>query len=74
MAFQVVPKHSACIPGAVGAAKVAILTDHRNMVRFKSAEDESFRRVNGEISIMLKKAVQKTEGNREELASSKNSG
>ena len=67
MAFQVVPKHSACISGAVGAAKVAILSDHHNMVKFKDAEDEGFRRVNGELSIMLKKAVRKMEENREEL-------
>ena len=74
MRLQVVPKHSACIPGAVGAAKVAILSDHRNMVRFKSAEDEGFRRVNGQISIMLKKAVRKMEGNKEEMASGEHSG
>ena len=76
MTFQVVPKHSACISGAVGAAKVAILSDHHNMVKFKDAEDEGFRRVNGELSIMLKKAVRKMEENREELrvASSEHSG
>ena len=73
MAFQVVPKHSACISGAVGAAKVAILSDHHNMVKFKDAEDEGFRRVNGELSIMLK-AVRKMEENREELASGSHSG
>ena len=67
MAFQVVPKHSACISGAVGAAKVAILSDHHNMVKFKNAEDEGFRRVNGELSIMLKKAVRMREENREDL-------
>ena len=72
--FQVVPKHSACISGAVGAAKVAILSDHHNMVKFKGADDEGFRRVNGELSIMLKKAVRKMEDNREELASSEHSG
>ena len=76
MAFQVVPKHSACISGAVGAAKVAILSDHHNMVKFKNAEDEGFRRVNGELSIMLKKAVRMMEENREELpvASGSHSG
>ena len=76
MTFQVVPKHSACISGAVGAAKVAILSDHQNMVKFKDAEDEGFRRVNGELSIMLKKAVRKMEENREELpaASGEHSG
>ena len=67
MTFQVVPKHSACISGAVGAAKVAILSDHHNIVKFKDEADEGFRRVNGELSIMLKKAVQKMKDNREEL-------
>ena len=67
MAFQVVPKLSACISGAVGAAKVAILSDHQNLVKFKDAEDEGFRRVNGELSIMLKRAVRKMEENHEEL-------
>ena len=62
------PKHSACIPGAVGAAKISILSDHTNMVKFKSAEDEGFRKVNGELSIMLKKALRKIEENWEELA------
>ena len=74
MAFQVVPKHSACISGAVGAAKVAILSDHHNMVKFRGAEDEGFRRVNGELSIMLKKAVQKMEESWGELASDEYSG
>ena len=76
MTFQVVPKYSACISGAVGAAKVAILSDHHNMVKFKDAEDEGFRRVNGELSIMLKKAVRKMEESREELpvASGEHSG
>ena len=73
MASQVVPKHSACISGAVGAAKVAILSDHHNMVRFKDAEDEGFRRVNGELSIMLKKAMRKMEENREELPAASDS-
>ena len=76
LVFQVVPKHSACISGAVGAAKIAIFSDHRNMVKFKDAEDEGFRRVNGELSIMLKKAVRNMEENREELpaASGSHSG
>ena len=76
MAFQVVPKHSACIPGSLGAAKIAILSDHTNMVKFQSAEDEGFRKVSVELSIMLKKAPQKIEQNwaREELASAGHSG
>ena len=73
MVSQVVPKHSACISGAVGAARIAILSDHHNMVKFRSPEDEGFRRVNGELSIMLKKAVRKMKEN-QEFASGENLG
>ena len=72
--FQIVPKHSACIPGAVGAAKIAIFSDHTNMVKFTGAQDDGFRKVSGELSIMLKKAPQIIEANWEELGSVKNSG
>ena len=74
MTLQVVPKHSACIPGAVGAAKIAILSDHTNIVKFKSAEDPGFRKVNGELSIMLSKALRKIEQNWKELANAERSG
>ena len=74
MAFQVIPKHSACIPGALDAAKISIVSDHTNMVKFKSAEDAGFRKVNGELSLMLKKALRKIEQNWEELARAENSG
>ena len=72
--FQVVPKHSACIPGAAGAARIAIFSDHTNMVKFESVEDDGFRKVYGELSIMLEKAPQKIEENWEELASVEHSG
>ena len=71
---KVVPKHSACIPGALGAAKIAILTDHTNMVKFRDADDEGFRKVHGELSIMLKKALPKIEQNWEEQARAEHSG
>ena len=71
---QVVPKHSACIPGAAGAARIAIPSDHTNIVKFQDTEDEGFRKVYGELSTMLKKAVRKIEGNWKELADAKHSG
>ena len=74
MTSQVVPKHSACIPGAAGAARIAIPSDHTNIVKSQDAEDEGFRKVYGELSIMLKKAVRKIEGNWKELADAKHSG
>ena len=71
---QVVPKHSACIPGALGTAKIAISSDHTNMVKFKDVDDEGFRKVHAELSIMLKKALPKIEQNWEEQARAENSG
>ena len=69
-----VPKHSACIPGAVGAAKISISGDHINMVKFKGASDDGFRKVYGELSIMLNKALPKIEENWAEFESNKHSG
>ena len=77
ISFQVVPKHSACIPGAMDAAKIAISSDHTNMVKFGSAEDDGFRKVSGELCIMMKNAVRKIEENWaqwDESASVKQSG
>ena len=74
ISFQVVPKHSACIPGAVGAAKIALASDHTSMAKFESAEDEGFRKVYVELSIMLKKALRKINENWEGLESVKHSG
>ena len=67
ISFQVVPKHSACIPGAAGTAKIAIHSDHTNMVKFKCAEDDGFRKVYEELSIMFKKSLRKIEENWKEL-------
>ena len=74
ISFQVVPKHSACVPGAVGAANIALVSDHTNMAKFESEEDEGFRKVYGQLSIMLKKARRKIEENWERLESVKHSG
>ena len=74
ISFQVVPKHSACIPGAVGAAKIALASDHTNMARFEGAEDEGFRKVYAELSIMLEKALWKVTENWEGLEGVKHSG
>ena len=74
---QVVPKHSACIPGSMDAAKIAISSDHTNMVKFKSVEDDGFRKVSGELCIMIKNALRKIEENWvqwEQLENVKHSG
>ena len=58
----------------MGAAKISIFSDHTNMVKFKGTDDDGFRKVYGELSIMLSKALQKIEKNWEELESVKHSG
>ena len=58
----------------MGAAKISIFSDHTNMVKFKSAEDDGFRKVYGELSIMLNKALRKIEKNWEESEGVKHSG
>ena len=59
------------------AAKIAISSDHTNMVKFKSAEVDGFRKVSGELCIMMKSALRKIEekwAQWDELASVKQSG
>ena len=58
----------------MGAAKISISGDHINMVKFKGASDDGFRKVYGELSIMLDKASQKIGENWVEFANSKHSG
>ena len=55
-------------------ARIAIFSDHINMVRFENADDDGFRKVYGELSIMLPKALQKVKENWGELTSVKHSG
>ena len=55
-------------------ARIAIFSDHNNMVRFERADDDGFRKVYGELSIMLPKALQKVKENWGELTSVKHSG
>ncbi|KAI5839105.1 hypothetical protein DFP73DRAFT_502168 [Morchella snyderi] len=53
---MVVPKASAVVPGTTNAEVIAIHSDHDEMVKFKSAEDDGFRRVAACISLMFEKA------------------
>lgn len=57
------PKHSACVPGAVNAAPIVIFDNHRDMVRYKNAEDDGFRKVYGVLYVMLEKAEKKIDEN-----------
>lgn len=60
--YQVVPKYSAYL-GLSDAGVMAINAGHRDMVRYRSAEDEGFERVSGTLRIMLKKAPEKINEN-----------
>lgn len=73
ISFQVVPRRSACIPGALGSARIAIPSDHTNMVEFKSTDDDDFRK-EGVISETLKKASRKIGENWEELERAEHPG
>lgn len=65
------PKHSACVPGAIDAATIAIFDDHLGMVRFEDEESDGFKKVGGVLFIMLKKAGPKIDQNWQEWDSIK---
>ena len=48
------------------AAKIAIFDDHINMVKFKNAEEDGFKKVCGTLHIMLQEASQKVDKHWEE--------
>lgn len=50
----VVPKASAVVPGAANAEPIAMTKDHRGMISFDSAEDESYQRLRRHIESLAK--------------------
>ncbi|CCX33417.1 Similar to Nephrocystin-3; acc. no. Q6AZT7 [Pyronema omphalodes CBS 100304] len=54
--LHVVPKDSACLPGTINADTISIYADHRDMVRYRDAADDGFRKVADTIQAMLEKA------------------
>ncbi|KAH0611238.1 uncharacterized protein H6S33_011665 [Morchella sextelata] len=56
----IVPKFSAVIPGAINAEEIGINRNHREMVKFRSAEDEAFRKVYLTINLMMSSALPHT--------------
>lgn len=54
---QVVPKASAVVPGAADAEPIIIHTDHINMVRFTSRDDNGYETVSGHLHIMVQSAT-----------------
>ncbi|KAF2705193.1 hypothetical protein K504DRAFT_388600, partial [Pleomassaria siparia CBS 279.74] len=54
--IMVVPRASAVLPGAADAEPIAIHTDHINMVKFTSKEDNGYETVSGHLQIMVQSA------------------
>ncbi|KAI9782390.1 MAG: hypothetical protein M1839_005263 [Geoglossum umbratile] len=59
--IMVVPKSSAVVPGAVNAELVAIMANHTEMVRYRSADDEGFKKVSGHLQLMVQDLRSKME-------------
>jgi hypothetical protein len=62
-AIIVVPKSSAIVPGQVDAESIAIMSDHRNMVRFSSPTNNDFKIVAGHLKLMVDNASAKVQEN-----------
>jgi len=58
----VVPKSSAIVPGQVDAEPIAIMSDHINMVKF-ATQNNDFKRVAGHLKLMVDKAPIKVQKN-----------
>lgn len=54
--IQVVPKASAVVPGAADAEQIMIHADHKEMVKFKSKEDNDYEKVSDHLFIMVESA------------------
>jgi hypothetical protein len=62
-AIIVVPKSSAVVPGQVNAEPIAIMDNHRNMVKFSSKKNNEFQRVASHLKLMVEKAPIKVQDN-----------
>jgi hypothetical protein len=54
-----VPIASAIVPGVADAEAVAIMEDHRNMVKFLSRNDDGYRKISGHLILMVELAPAK---------------
>ena len=61
--IQIVPKWSAVVPGTPDAAELGISQDHRQMIKFPSAEDQDFKKLSRVLVSMTQKAKVKIENN-----------
>ncbi|KAH7117266.1 hypothetical protein B0J13DRAFT_458367, partial [Dactylonectria estremocensis] len=53
---MVVPKASAVVPGQSDAEAIVILADHRNLVKFPSAEESGYAIISEHLQIMVNRA------------------
>ncbi|CAI4212535.1 unnamed protein product [Parascedosporium putredinis] len=56
--IMVVPFASAVVPGQADAEPIAIHTSHTDMVRYDSKSDRNYRKVSGELRIMMMGALE----------------
>lgn len=54
--MQIVPKASAVLPGLADVEPIAIHTDHSNLVKFMSDDDDGYRKLSGHIFLMAENA------------------
>ncbi|KFZ13482.1 hypothetical protein V501_03683 [Pseudogymnoascus sp. VKM F-4519 (FW-2642)] len=57
----IVPIGSAMLPGVADAEAVAIMADHRNMVRFLSRDDNGYEKISGHLLLMMEDAAIKVD-------------
>jgi len=62
-AIIVVPESSAVVLSQVNAEPIAIMDDHRDMVRFSSPNNNEFKRVAGHLKLMAEDAPTKVQEN-----------
>jgi len=54
--YEIVPRASAVVPGAVDGEPIAIHADHVNMVKFEAKSDSGYKTVSGHLQLMAAKA------------------
>lgn len=57
--FKIVPRVSAVVPGATDAEVFSVYSDHENLVKYKSAEDDGFQKASRCIRLMVETAPKK---------------
>jgi hypothetical protein len=59
----IVPRPSAVVPGCRDAEEMAIMADHRNMVKFSSSDNEEFRKISDTLILMVRDSAGKIAAN-----------